>query len=422
GSPVNPDSIQTFATLNTLRIPVLSYTENKERILKCLATADMVIDAMYGIGFKGELTALQREITCAINASPALVAALDIPSGVNADTAYADSDAVCADYTIVFECLKPAHLFTKELSCLGSLQLIEIGIPPAAYEGITSNYIECDNTILFHYLKPKPINSYKGSAGRLLNVAGSIGMAGAAVMSTQAALSSGTGYVTLAIPQELYPHITPHLVSPVCLLLKPGSELYSLLCAMKKSDAVSIGCGLGSEPWLTSTVNYLIENCKVPMVIDADGINALSSDITILKRAGSSIILTPHLGEFAKLTGLSTQQISRNKLTLAVEFSREHNVVLVLKGANTVVTSPDGLVYVNNTGNPGLAKAGSGDILTGIIASLTAQGIPPYAAAVCGVYLHGISADRCSLRLSQYSMQPLDILSDMCDIFRENNR
>lgn len=422
GTPANQDSLQMLERLSSLNIPILEYCQNREKIASYLETADLVIDAVYGISFHGQLDALHREICNLINGSTAAVVALDVPSGVNALTASCDPDCVCADFTIVFDSWKPVHLFSAELPCIGTLQLVDIGIPDAAHEGFENDFIYCDEETLLYYLPPKASNSHKGSNGRLLNISGSMGMAGAAVFSTSAALCSGAGYVTLAIPENLYPHITPHLVSPVCLLLQEGQQQSAIESVLPKNDAVAIGCGLGASPSVQHLVQHLTESCPLPLIIDADGINALVQDIDILKRAASVRILTPHLGEFSRLTKKSVEEIKQNRIVLAKEFSREYQVILVLKGANTIVTSPDGMVYVNQSGCPGLAKAGSGDLLTGIIASLTAQGISPFAAAVCGVYLHGLAAQRCAERLSCYGMQPLDILTDLCKFLAENGR
>ena len=422
GVPTVEDSHQMLERLSSMHIPILNYQQERQTVISYLSGADLVVDAIYGMSFHGELDSLHREICQLINSSTAAVIALDIPSGVNALTASYDPDCIQADFTIVFDSFKPAHLFPAEIPCLGKLHLVDIGIPEAAHEGFENRFVHCDEETLLYYLPPKASNSYKGSNGRLLNIAGSMGMAGAAVLSTSAALRSGAGYVTLAIPETLYPHVTPHLVSSVCLLLQEGQQLSAIQTALPRNDAVAIGCGLGSFPSVQRLVRHLAECCPLPLILDADGINALAQDIDILKRAASPRILTPHLGEFSRLIQKPVEEIKANRIELAKEFSQEYNAILVLKGANTVVTSPDGMVYVNQSGCPGLAKAGSGDLLTGIIASLTAQGIAPYAAAVCGVYLHGLAAERCAARLSCYGMQPMDILTDLCEFFAENGR
>ncbi|MBR5485254.1 MAG: NAD(P)H-hydrate dehydratase [Oscillospiraceae bacterium] len=422
GLPKISDSQHMFDGISSLDIPILHYNENPEQIKQLIQESDIVVDAVYGISFRGELDELHRDIFTAVNSCTAAVAALDVPSGVNALTADFDPNCIKADFTIVFDSFKPVHLFSSDLPLLGELYLTDIGIPEAAHDGFDSPFVHCDNDILLHYLEPKPLNSYKGSNGKLLNIAGSLGMAGAAVMSTDAALKSGAGYVTLAIPHELYPHITPHLVSPVCLLLSDENRLDAINKAAAKADAVAIGCGLANDSNTAAMVLNLTEHCPVPMVIDASGINALAADINIIKKAAATRILTPHLGEFSRLCSKSISEIKKDRISIAKNFAEENGVILVLKGANTIVASPDGMIYVNQSGCPGLAKAGSGDVLTGIIASFAAQGIPAFAAAVCGVYIHGLSAQLCSKRLSEYGMQPIEMLEDMRIFLAQNNR
>lgn len=278
-------------------------------------------------------------------------------------------------------------------------------------------------------LKPRAAESNKGDYGRLLCVCGSEGMAGAAVMSAGAALRCGAGIVEAALPRAIYPVVASRLIEAVYTLLAPAedgslprTEEEKLLAAVSRADACLTGCGLGKSAAALSQVLTVLRNSAVPVVLDADGINLAAEHIDVLKEAKAPLILTPHPGEMGRLLGASAADVQSRRLECARGFAAEHGVILVLKGAGTIVAAPDGRLYRNTTGNPGMARGGSGDVLAGMIGAFLAQGAEPFEAAASAVYLHGLAGDRCAARLSQCGMLPTDLIGELPGLFREIGR
>lgn len=283
--------------------------------------------------------------------------------------------------------------------------------------------------ILRYALKPRASESNKGDYGRLLCVCGSEGMAGAAAMSISSALRCGAGIVEAALPHSIYPIVASRLAEPVFTVLHPqedGSvspeDENALSAAIHRASAVLIGCGLGKSGAARSALKHVLEESQVPVVLDADGINLLAEHIDELRVCKAQVILTPHPGEMARLMNKTPGWIQSHREETARSFSKEHHVLLVLKGAGTLVAAPDGKLYRNDTGNPGMAKGGSGDVLAGMIASFAAQGIGPFEAATGAVWLHGLAGDRCAARLSQSAMLPTDLVNMLPELFRELGR
>ena len=390
--------------------------ENFERLV---GAGDVIVDAIYGSGFHGEIDIRRRQITQMINEAIAAVFSLDIPSGINCDTGEAAQDAVNADFTIAFDSYKPAHLLPKYLPGLGQVSLAPIGIDSLSYEGVAQNHFVAGEDYVYSRIPQRQPDAHKTSTGKLLNIAGGIGCTGAAVLSSTAAMRSGAGYVVTGVPQAIYPIIAPSLVqSPFCFI----ETAADVAGALTGASAIAIGCGMGTGQRQRGILEEVLYLAKCPVVIDADGINNLAMDISIVADAKCPVILTPHFGEMAKICRTSVSEIQKAPLLCAQELAAQLKATIVLKGAHTIISSPDGSTFINQTGNPGLAKAGSGDVLTGILASLISQGMPPFEAAVCAVYLHGAAADRCIERMSEYFMQPDDILIDLGRLLKEHIR
>lgn len=278
-------------------------------------------------------------------------------------------------------------------------------------------------------LRPRDPESNKGDYGRLLCVCGSEGMAGAAAMSARAALRCGTGIVEVALPRSIYSIVAPQAPEAVFTLLDPLPEgglspacEESLGRALSKASACLVGCGLGTGAAAREEVERLIGASRVPLVVDADGINLVARNIDVLKTVSAPVVLTPHPGEMARLLGTSVSDVQAHRREFAARFAAEHRAVLVLKGAGTLVALPDGRLFRNPTGNAGMAKGGSGDVLAGMIASFAAQGIEPGLAAAGAVYLHGLAGDRCAERLSQTAMLPTDLIETLPSLFSEIGR
>ena len=264
--------------------------------------------------------------------------------------------------------------------------------------------------------------SHKGSYGRLLNIAGSGRYTGAALLSTDAALKTGVGLCTLATPMRVVNAIAAAVPETTYLPLfcnddgfvdREGAEQVRFFLRDNKFSAIAVGCGLGKSELVADIVEYALNNGDCPLIIDADGLNSISENINILKENKKGVIVTPHPAEFARMTGKTVEEIQADRITSAKEFAREYNAVTVLKGINTVIAAPTGETFVNTTGNAGLAKGGSGDVLTGVIASLIAQGVNLFYGAALGVYLHGQAADRLAADRQLFAVMPRDLADEI---------
>ncbi|MDP4120945.1 MAG: NAD(P)H-hydrate dehydratase [Bacillota bacterium] len=284
---------------------------------------------------------------------------------------------------------------------------------------------QIDLNLIKSKLRKRDPYAHKGSMGTLLCVCGSYGMAGAAILSIRAGLRSGVGLIKAVLPSSIYPIVSSNVWEAVFLPVEdskngrlPSSVADFLIKSSENAGACLIGPGIGLDSETEELVCKTVENFRIPMVIDADGINAVSKHIDVLKKAQAPIVLTPHLGEMARLTCVSISEIERCKSEIAAEFAKKNNVIVVLKGPGTVVASPNGEILINTTGNAGMATGGSGDVLSGMIASFIAQGFSPYDAAACGVYLHGAAGDLAAQTLSQTSMLPSDIIEQLPLLFK----
>lgn len=286
------------------------------------------------------------------------------------------------------------------------------------------NYTDIQTVKQTIFLRPDDAN--KGTMGSLLSICGSYGMAGAAMMAGEAALRCGLGLLKSALPKSIYPIVAPSFPESVYFPIDETkgkisfSNLDFLLEQADKSKAVLVGCGLGVCDDTIKLVNSLIQNCSVPMVIDADALNCVALNPDVLKSAKAPIIITPHPAEMGRLlSGVSAKTINTNRAKTAVDFSKKYNVVTVLKGSGTVIASPDGRVNINPTGNSGMATGGSGDVLAGMTSALLAQGSKPFESAVAAVYLHGLAGDIAAKKLGKISMLPTDIIDCISKAFLE---
>ncbi len=273
------------------------------------------------------------------------------------------------------------------------------------------------------HLPSREADSHKGTYGTLLTVCGSYGMAGAALLCARGALRSGVGLLRAAVPQSVYPLLVEAIPEAVFLPVADQNGCFSadaipaLTEALATADAVAIGCGMGMGEAQTSLVRQILSHSTVPVILDADGINAVTPHILVEETRTAPLILTPHPGEMARLMGLSIPQVQADRVAVACRLARQVNAVVVLKGHHTVIAAPDGETASNPTGNPGMATGGSGDVLAGIIGSLVAQGMTPYDAAVCGVYLHGLAGDMAAQRYSMRGMLPTDLIEELGSLF-----
>jgi NAD(P)H-hydrate epimerase len=372
-----------------------AHAEATDAIRRAVSSADLIIDCVYGSGFRGELPASVAELfRFAGGCSPRKIS-VDLPSGIDADSGRRAPDAFTPDVTLCLGAFKKGLLAHPTCDFCGEVVLLDIGLIPDDYTAFTAQFTE--SGILAR--RPRPAkNSHKGSHGRLLNIAGGssgdLRYVGAALLSTKAAIRTGAGLITLATPASVITAIAAAVPEAVFL---NTDEHKAFTPELASWDAIVLGCGCGDDSKTgktRKTAEYVIKNASCPIILDADGINSICDNINVLNTGKPDrLILTPHPGEFARMTGQTVEAIQRNRVDYAQLFAKESGAVIVLKGANTVIASPHGQVFVNPTGNAGLAKAGTGDVLAGVIGALAAGGVPPFEAATLGVYLHGLAAD-----------------------------
>jgi NAD(P)H-hydrate epimerase len=368
-----------------------------------LAWSDIVVDALLGVGLSSPLKGRYADAVELINSSGRPVAAVDIPTGIHADTGAVMGAAVRADLTVTMALLKRGLVLQPGAGHAGVVRVADIGIPSECVEKEKINLTLLDRGYAWGILGRRKPDAHKGDFGHVMVVAGSPGKAGAAVMSARGALRAGAGLVSVATPNTLVPIIQQQVFEAMCIpagesidgTLGIGAE-HELLKAAGKMTACAIGPGLSTHSETVMTVRNLIQALSIPVVIDADGLNCLVGSLDLLKRAKAPVVMTPHPGEMARLAGISTKEVQEDRITVASDFAARYKVTVVLKGAGTVVASPDGRVFINATGNPGMATGGTGDVLTGIIGSLLAQGHPAVQAACLGVYVHGLAGDLAS--------------------------
>jgi len=360
----------------------------------------LIVDAIFGTGLKSDVVGLQATAISLINEAAVPVFAVDIPSGVDSSTGRVCGLAVKASQTATFDHAKIGHGSYPGAGYVGNLTVVDIGIPQTGRQEFTSNVHLLDKTDAQALLPERSIFGHKGSFGHLLVLAGSPGKTGAAALAGNAAARSGCGLVTVAVPAAIHDIIEVKLTEAMSCSL-PSQD--GLLCIQAKSQieqllaerqSLAIGPGLGQSLDLAELVSSLVRSATVPIVVDADGINLLSGQLEGLQgRSEQPLILTPHPGEMARLTGLSVAEIEANRFVVAQEFAVEYGVVLLLKGARTIIAAPDGRVNINTTGNDGLASGGSGDVLTGLIGGLLAQDLDGFSAASLAAWLHGRAAE-----------------------------
>lgn len=377
---------------------------------------EVIIDALFGSGLSRPLSGMYARYVEYVNSVSNQVIAIDIPSGLNGDSYHRMIEkTVKADITLTLQFPKKAFFFIENHPYVGRWQVVDIGLHPEAISQTETPYYFQDLEDVRLLLKKRSPFSHKGTFGHLAIIAGSKGMAGASILASQAALRSGAGVVTLHGPEgnrNILQTIVPEVIfdadkHPDCV-----SEFYHA----QSYDAVAIGSGIGTRTHTVEMLNILLQQLKYPCVLDADALNILASQRSMLQYIPRGSILTPHPKEFARMFGESVNSFCR--LERAIEMAAKHEVIIVLKGAYTRIVTPDGRVYFNSSGNPGMATAGSGDVLTGILGALLAQNYEPEAAARLGVYLHGLSADLALEQQSEESLMAGDIVQGLGRAFK----
>ncbi|MBF0353476.1 MAG: NAD(P)H-hydrate dehydratase [SAR324 cluster bacterium] len=362
-----------------------------------LQNADIVVDAIFGTGLERQVEGVYKEWIEAINESNAIKIGVDIPSGVNSDDSKIMGIAVRCDHTISFQVGKQGCFQLPGASYAGNVVIADICIPVFWEEHEEPVYLATLPFAKSLVLK-RPEDAHKGSFGHLLTICGSAGMGGAAALSSFSALKNGTGLVSACVPLSLRDRLPGNFPEVMTLSRESsvpqyftGEDLEFLKEAIVSRDAVCVGCGLGQQASTLQLIRDLVPQIKKPVVLDADGLNALAplGDFSF----ETPVILTPHPKEFSRLCEATMAEIRDNRIQLVRQYSKRWNAILVLKGAHSVIGLPNGTVFINPTGNQGMATAGSGDVLTGIIGGLLAQGYEPENAAILGTFLHGLAGD-----------------------------
>jgi NAD(P)H-hydrate epimerase len=380
----------------------------------------VLVDALFGTGLTKPVQGFNLHAIEWLNQQPAPVVAVDIPSGIDASTGRVTGVVVNATLTVSFAFPKVGQVSYPGAGHVGELVIVDIGIPEHVAGQVLTDCLLMGAEEGRSLLPERSQDGHKGTFGHLLVVAGSTGKCGAAVMAAESGLRGGAGLVTLACPQSVQPTIASRLteVMTVPLADYQGEVCLQALDALQAlavgKQAIAIGPGIGLGDEASGLALRLVKDFTLPMVIDADGLNAICGQMDVLERQGErQIVLTPHPGEMARLTGLPIAEIQADRFVVARDFAARHRVVLVLKGARTLIASPDGRVHVNNSGHAGLASGGMGDVLTGLIGSLLAQGLTAFDAATLGVYLHGLAADRLLTTFGDAGLLATDVMREI---------
>ena len=413
------DSKTNYDILNNVSGEIIE-TNDLVKIKHELMHSDIVIDALFGTGLARALDGVYKSAVELINDYAKFVISVDIPSGLDSDTAKPKDVTVTADVTVTFAYEKIGHVISPGKRYCGRVTVADIGIPDSASLDMgIKNFIvkESDIRRLMLHLK-RSDDSHKGDFGHALIVAGSRGKTGAAAMTATAALRVGTGLVTMAVPASLNAIFEEKLTEVMTEPVRDDDGYFSddaydrIMELTDKKSVVIIGPGMSTHPKTKTLVRELIKNIKdIPIVIDADGINIIAGDITILKEAKTDIILTPHAGEMGRLVNMSAQDVLDDKINIARKFAVDKNVALILKGANTIIATPDEKVHVNGTGNAALSTAGTGDVLTGMVGGLLGQGLSVLRSSIIGTYIHGALGDEIAAKYGKVGIIATDFLA-----------
>jgi ADP-dependent NAD(P)H-hydrate dehydratase / NAD(P)H-hydrate epimerase len=418
------DAATMFGKLPSPAIAVHSSEELKSERVQLSLHADIYLDAILGTGFKPPVSGLYAAAIAIMNASGVPVIAVDIPSGADADAMGAQVGTIArADAIVTFTAPRPAHAFgslTPGATCLAS-----IGSPEEAIvSSLQLNVITAHD--IASSVEPRPAESNKGSYGHVLVVGGSLGKAGSVAMAGMAVLRAGAGLSTVATPKSVLATVAgfhPELMTEPLLETDAGTISRTAIDRIeelaKAKSVVAIGPGISREAQTSELVRALVAKLRVPMVVDADGLNAFDGRTEELNGKGRTLVITPHPGEMARLAGMNIPDVQKDRLGVARKFAREHELIVVLKGHRTLVVRPDGEAWVNTTGNPGMATGGTGDILTGMVAGMIAQNSEEaFAAVLAAVHLHGLAGDVMSESVGEHSLVATDLLQGLPEAFR----
>lgn len=385
--------------------------------LQAFQKVDFIVDAVFGTGFNGKLEKIYKEVINWMNSINVPKISIDVPSGVNSDNGAVESVAVKSDLTVTMGLKKNGLLIGNSVNYINDLKVADISIPIYFLENFQFQTYEVEQSDVAQSLPKRSKTVHKYNVGKVLLIAGSSGYTGAAALASNSALKAGAGAVVLATTESVYPilakkltEVMVHPLSPIGLGKLSNENYQKLKKFIDWADVLIVGCGMSLKAEAADLVSKILREVDKPLILDADALTIISENISILKkRKSKKVILTPHSGEFARLAKLSPSEIEMDKLNIARSFSKEYKLTLVLKGAPTLTVSSYGYSFINSTGNPGMATAGSGDVLAGIIGGLWAQGMDEVETAYSGVFIHGLAGDFAKQKLGERSVLALDI-------------
>ncbi len=396
------------------------------KLEKLIPSQDVVVDAILGTGLVDSVQGIHKGVIETINRLSKYTVSVDVPSGVSGNTGKIMGEAVRAKKTVAFALPKIGNILYPGADYNGELVIRQIGIPKKAIREVGMKHHIITRDHITRLLPERPQNSHKGTYGKANIIAGSSGMTGAAILTCKAALRSGLGLLKLYIPESLNLLITtsvPEVVTVPLNEMRRGviniNQISKIIDDSKDIDVVAIGPGCGTASEMSELVRQMIESVDCKMVIDADGLNVLAKNVKWLEHRKSEIVLTPHPGEMARLTGLTIEEVTENPIETALQFATEYGVLVVLKSSRTIIATPQGEIFVNLTGNSGMATAGSGDVLTGIITGFIAQGMAPREACILSVYIHGRAGDIMAGRKGEFGLLAGDIVSGLTHTIME---
>jgi ADP-dependent NAD(P)H-hydrate dehydratase / NAD(P)H-hydrate epimerase len=424
------DASEMFTKLPVKPVLVRSSEELALQPAKAALGADLLVDAILGTGFRPPVRGLYAEAISALNAAEAPVIAIDVPSGADTDAMDGQEGLIArAQGIVTFTAPRPAHVFGALTE--GPIVITPIGSPDQAIVSALNLYVTTPADIA-PLIAPRPRDSNKGMYGHVLLIGGSLGKAGAAAMAGMSGLRAGAGLLTVATAKSVLPTVAGFHPELMTEPLEETEEATISLQALKsgklddlaaKKTVLAIGPGISRQAETSELVREAVRKYKMPIVLDADGLNAFEGRAEELNGKGRSIVITPHPGEMARLIGGSVADVQKDRLKIARDFAREHQLIVVLKGDRTLIASPDGETWVNTTGNPGLATGGTGDILTGMVAGFIGQHTNCiFRAVTAAVYLHGLAGNVAREAMGEHSLVATDLLTGLPEAFRRVRR
>lgn len=418
---ITPCSKINLDILNAMGIScnIIGIKEENSSILENLKTdirnSHVLIDCIFGTGLEREIRGIFKDVINIINENKNLIYSIDVPSGINATSGEVLGICVRADKTISFEFYKRGFLKYEAKQYIGKVVVEHIGIPENILKKYDDKEYITSKSFVKHNIKKRNKFSFKSDFGKITIFAGSKGFSGAAFIASEAAIKSGSGLVTLVCDEDIQDIVSLKLNEGMTANYKEEKRLNKLI---KTSNAIGFGCGMGDNELTFERLQSILDNSNCPLVIDADGLNVLKNKMNILKQYKNKIIITPHLGEMSRITGKSISYIKENRLDMAKEFAKEYDIIVLLKGYETIITDGN-TTYINPTGGSSMANGGMGDCLLGMITSFVGQGIEILEAVVCAAYIHGYIGDILSKKL--YTVNATHIIGEISNVMKEFN-